>query len=539
MLTYKSRIFFLVCILLSIEPNIIFSQSYVRNIFIERKEVFDSTRADWFFAAPLANYLHILTKQYIIEDELLFTGGQEIDDDLLYETERNLRRTGLFSEVAIELDSVGNDNYDAYIVTRDRWSTLPGLLFGTGGNKTNYGAKFEEINLFGTGTWIFFEALHRSENNTGWQGIGKILQKRLFRTEISLEDSLYINRYRTEHFAVIQKPFRTLNTQHSYGVSFQYSFGNDFLFNTELGSELMPFHEKRLRLWYSRAWKGEDRVFVTGLLELDDVNRGNEKFFRAYDNSGKFLIAFSSVSENYKPTTMLNSYYLEDLPIGGWGTATLGKVFPIGSKGEHLYYVGGQGEKSWLTGDLYLFGQLTGASSFIKSNGVYTYQEFLGLGFYRLSEKMLLAARFRQQSVWNWYGLRQLILDNDNGIRGYNVNDLTGDNRIIGNVELRVFPDWQFWILNFSLALFFDTGTVWRQDTHLTDTRWHNSAGFGIRIHDLKSAPPRGIFRLDFAFNFDEGKFGKIIFTTDQLFSVFHQHKFKLPEIYGLEFDVE
>ncbi len=510
----------------------------IGQIFYNRSNVFDSTNTDWIFVSPLLNSIHIITQPYIIEDEMLFAEGDYLDDNLLEETERNLRSTGLFTNVSIVHDSVNDIITNIVINTQDKWSTNPSLLIGTGGNASTLGGRIEELNFWGTGTRVSAEVLHRTENNTGLQGIAELGQRRLLRTELSLNGRLMANKYRTEQSLSACVPFRTLETKWSYGVTGSNSFGKDFLFLNDTTS-LLPFHGRKIDVWFSRAWYRGDRVFVTGLLELDDVNRGDKLFERSYDNSGKILIAFSSVAENYIKTTKLNSYFTEDVPIGGWGTAILGKTFAIGSKGESLYYVAAQGEKSHITGNLYLFGQMTAASAFMSSTGKYTYQEFLGTGFFRMSETLLLAARVRQQTVWNWDKQRQLILDNSAGLRGYSLNKIQGDNRIVGNFEVRAFPDIKVWIMNIGAVAFYDVGTAWRQKTDFGKTQWHNAAGFGLRFHNMKDVGSNGIFRIDFAYNFDERKFGEIIFTTDQLFSAFRKHVFKLPEMYGTEFDYE
>lgn len=515
------------------------AQIYSGDIILERHEVYDSTNKIWFFDSRILNIFHTLTKEYVIEDELLFEPGERIDPETLAETERNLRATGLFSEARIELDSVGDDIYDVYVVTRDRWSTYPSFLFGTGGGELNIGGRFEELNLLGTGTKILAEGLHRSENDIGWQGAAQFHQRRLFRSEYSLTAQILANRFRTDQLLALHKPYRTLSTTYSYGVQGINSYGSDFLYRSTDTTRLMPFHERRFSAWFSRAWWRKDRIFFSVLTEIDDVDRGDPAYRRAYDNSGKFLLAFSSVAQDYVETSKLNTFQTEDLPVGGWGTAVLGKIFPIGSRGEDLYFVGAQGELSYYDGRLYLFGQMTGASSFKRASGKYTYEEFYGLGFYRLNKSLLLAARFRQQTVWNWNALRQLILDNDAGLRGYDANTFAGDNRIVSNIELRFFPDFKFYTYNFSGALFYDVGSVWNQDVDLVKTRWHNSIGFGIRFHNSKSYGERGIFRIDIAFNLDENKFGGIIFTTDQLFSVFGTHKFNLPRLFGSEFEYE
>ncbi len=515
------------------------AQSYIGNIYIDRRDVFDSTQKDWFFAARLANSLHTLTKSYLIEDELLFGSGDIIDEDLLEETERNLRSMGLFSNVRIEVDSAGDDKYDIFVVTQDKWSTSPNLLFGTGGRSTNYGMRMKEENLIGTGTYLSVEGLYRTENGIGWQGIGELKQRRLFRSEYSLAARLLAHKYRTEQSLDLQKPFRTLNTEYSYGINFINNYGDDFLYASHDDKNLMPFHERRIKGWFSRGWKRSDRVFFTSMIEMEDVNRGKPEYKRAYDNSGKILLAFSSVSEDYYKINCINYYAVEDMPIGGWGTAVLGKTFAVGSKGESMYYVGAQGEKSWLLGNLYLFAQLAGATSFSSSLSKYTYEEFMGLGFYRLTDRIVAAARVRQQTVWRWNRLRQLILDNETGLRGYSVNDLQGDNRFVANIEMRFFPDIDVWIARLGGVLFFDTGTAWPQKVDLLKTRWHSSVGFGFRVENMKADGPNALFRIDFAFNLDQKRFAEIIFTTDQLFSAFQGHGFRLPEIYGLDFDYE
>lgn len=533
---YKSSL--VVIIIAFIWSASVFPQAYISDIYIDQRNVFDSTEGILFLSPKFLNSLHYDTRPYIIEDELLFEHDEEIEPQLLSETERNLRSTGLFSEVRIELDSVNHTTYDVYVVTRDRWSTQVSALIGTGGEEQEYGAKFEELNLLGTGTRVVLEGLYRTENNIQWQGLASLSKRRIFRSEYTLNAGLLSNKYRTQQGISLYKPYRTLSTELSYGASVNNSFGSDFLYVTDDSSRLMPFHERNYSGWFSKAWMREDRIFATGYLSFNDVNRIKLVYERAYDNSGVFLISFSSVARDYLVTSKLNDYKTDDLPIGGWGQAILGKIFPVGSKGENLYYLAGQGEQSYYNNGLYLFGQITGASSFKRARGVYTYEEFYGLGFYRLGEDWLLASRIRQQTVWNWGKLRQLILDNGTGLRGYELNRLAGDNRIIGNLELRFFPGYKIWIAKLSGLLFYDTGSVWFQDTHLTKTRWHNSVGIGIRFHNTKSRGDESALGIDLAYNFDNNSFG-INLSSDQLFSVFANHSFRLPQVFGTEFDYE
>jgi outer membrane protein assembly factor BamA len=534
----KKSIFF---ILFLISTFSLFSQGLqIRKIYFERNQVFEPNDKDWFFASSFLNFFHYTTREYIIKDELLFSENSVTDEEYIYETERNLRATELFSNVRVELDSLGYNSYNAYIITKDRWSLYPALLFGSGGGVTKIGGRLEEFNILGTGTYIKLEALHRSENNIGWQGFTNIKQRRLFRSDLSLDMSLQANKYRTDQIINLSKNYLTLDTKYSYGLYGYNSFGSNFIYKLDSNFTLVPFNEQRLSGFFSRAWFRNDRVIATGLIEYHNVDRTGENIRLGYDNTGKILMMFSSVSQRFHPVEKINYYHVEDMPIGGYGSATLGKVFPIGSKdGDNAYYVGGQGEISYYNGKLYMFGQLTGASSFMRSNGVYTYQEFLGLSFYKPADWFVIAARLRQQTVWNWYGYRQLLLDNERGLRGYRLNQIAGENRILGNLELRFFPDWTLWIFKLSGDAFYDIGSVWDQDQKLSNSQFYSSVGAGIRFHFTKSANPGQTFRIDFAYNLHEGKLGGIILTTRQLFSAFGSHDFRLPELFGISNDIE
>ncbi len=525
---------FLIIFILSLKLD---AQYYINEIFLEQKPVFDTSANKRFFGSEFLNSLHIQTKPFIIDDELIFSPGDKIDIDLITETERNLRALDLFSDIKIEFDSVDHDRFDVYIIARDRWSTFPIPLFGASGGEYNYGGRIEELNFLGYGYKIKVEGLYRTENNIGLAAYFNLQKKRLFRSEYYLNYEILSSKIRTEQKFELSKPYRTLSTDYSYGLTGLISSGNDFDFYFRDKVTKYPYRDKNLKFWLSRAWMRKDRVFATLYLEYSDAERG--LYRRAYDNSGKIFISFSSIAQDFYQVSKINGYQVEDLSVGGWGRAILGKIFPIGSKGEAVYYAGGQGEQSYYTGELYLFGQISAGSGFVQDYGIYTYQEFLGLGFYRVTPEILLTGRFRQQTVWNWYAHRQLILDSDTGLRGYEANSFAGDNRIVANVEFRLFPDIRVFAFALGATFFYDIGTVWNQDTKIFKTRWHNSIGFGLRFCDPNSTGKNSVYRLDFAFNFDKMKFGSIIFTSDQLFSAIANHIWRIPEIFGSELDRE
>ncbi|HCN04252.1 MAG TPA: hypothetical protein DIS79_01415, partial [Bacteroidetes bacterium] len=129
----------------------------IRRVYFDRRDVFDERHDDWFFLASWANALHTLTREYILEDELLFDEEEDLDTTLVIETERNLRRTGLFANVTTIVDTVSPGVVDVTLRTQDRFSLRPAILFGTGGGITNLGGKLEEMNLAGTATQVLVQ----------------------------------------------------------------------------------------------------------------------------------------------------------------------------------------------------------------------------------------------------------------------------------------------------------------------------------------------------------------------------------------------
>lgn len=517
-----------------------YKQFRIKDILLNQEDVFEKKNQDWFWGASFLNSLHSLTKPYIIEDELLFFPDDKINLDLIEETERNLRRTTLFTKVWIELDSVNYDTYNVIINTQDKWSLEPAILYGTGGGISNYGLKLLENNFLGTATALSAQILHRTENNIGLQGDFAYKKLRFLRSDFDLSLLVSVNKFRNYQSLDFIQPYRTLNTENSYGISLLNKQGSDFLYQSQgKTSELMKVNEKKLSLYYSKAFLGYDRSFITLFTCLQQVDRGEEKYKRAFDNSGQFFASFSSVSENYIKTNQLDTYLDEDLQVGGYGSAVIGRTFSIGKGGETLWYIGADGETSYYTGDFYVYLRAAAGSAFFSNQSKFVSQESEMYSFLNLGNKLTLNTHFVQQTVWRWNAIRQLILDSDSGLRGIPANSLVGDNRIISNTELRYFPDVQFWVLNFSAIAFFDIGTVWNQNHTITSSKFYKTAGIGFRLHNLKVTGDSHILRVDLAYNISDGKFGGIIFGTQQYFSAFKQHLFKLPKIIGLDFDEE
>src|SRR6185295_11964381 len=125
----------------------------IATIKIERTDVFNLDDPDERHAPYiLANKLHYETRESIIRRELLFVEGDPADPDVLYESERNLRRLAfLHDNTRIVTVPRDDGRVDVVVHTRDIWTTKPSISIKSQGNETTGRLSFAEENLFGYG----------------------------------------------------------------------------------------------------------------------------------------------------------------------------------------------------------------------------------------------------------------------------------------------------------------------------------------------------------------------------------------------------
>lgn len=518
----------------------------IRNIYIEKIAPLDTTnygksgfRGLMGLANRIGNAIHWLTRDYVIENELLFSRGDEIDDYILDETERNLRRLGIFSDVKLELDTFDN----VYLTLRDAWTLGFAPFIDIGGYEKSIGLQVNEFNLFGTNTKIGAGLVYVSEHQTEWEKSFFVENDRIFSFGLGAAAAVNLNRYTTQHNIGIFKNFNRLADKYAGGLYYNHNFGKRFIFSHYTDFEILKykrdFKEKDFYAYFARSWYNVDRVFFSASLQMNEAEREEHKI--AYDNMGKLLVEFSSSAEDWVKIKSINNQYIEDIAVGGNGGVTLGRIFPIKNAPMHaMFYVGGYAARSYLSADdkFYFYGKVQTGTSFYDGEPRFTYQDFLGLTFYRLRRDMIVGGRVYQQTAWNYgYFHRQLMLDNSHGLRGYRLNDLFGDNRFVANFEFRWATGLNLIFYQLGINAFWDIGSVWRRGIALGKTRWHNSMGLGLRLYGAEGNSNSTAYSIDFAYNFDEKRVGEVLISTQHFFNFYGSHGFQKPRVFGLEGD--
>jgi len=127
------------------------SAPVIRDVVIDRAEVFDSLEAKRFWGFALVNALHARTRVYVIRRELLFAPGEPFDTARTNESARNLRALAIFRDVWI--DTVTTDSgVTVRVRTTDGWTTELGFGLRTSGTQHVINASVQETNLLGTRT---------------------------------------------------------------------------------------------------------------------------------------------------------------------------------------------------------------------------------------------------------------------------------------------------------------------------------------------------------------------------------------------------
>jgi hemolysin activation/secretion protein len=132
----------------------------------------------------------------------------------------------------------------------------------------------------------------------------------------------------------------------------------------------------------------------------------------------------------------------------------------------------------------------------------------------------------------------QISLGEDEGLRGYTFKSFTGQNRLLFNVEDRIFTAFDLRIMAVGLAAFMDAGYVWSSDETLKFKDFGVSVGVGLRI-GLKKSQSARVLRIDFAiplhketgaFTESDQKGYSISVSSDQIFRVVEH----LPKLFNL-----
>ncbi len=483
---------------------------------------------DWF--GSFVNKFHVLTREDIIRNELLFKEGDVYDPDLLEETERNLRAMGFLGDVEVIPDTVRNRLVNVSVYTHDRWTLGVKGAYKQEGGVQNMALALNDNNFMGSGQGMTVGYNYRSDRNNPHGAEIDFVERRLFGTRYGLRAQ-----YRNSEDARVQS------------VTLERTFYEEAA--TWAGSIYGDFGEQRFRQYQDGTLVLEDNVRRENQNAWVSLSTGERKTkYRAgfayvrtrqtstlvpptyFDRLDLFNLSASvSRRDYYKGKFIENFGRVEDVPLGYNLNLIVGKNIHFARGLVPDLFLRFDGEYSLGFNKRYYLNLHTSLSGF-RSGSEFkdaTVQQGL-ITHWRATERTTLVGSVEFIRGHNWSAGRQLVLGSPTGLPGYGIHTLSGQQQLLMHLQYRIFTPLSFWIFNFGGALFIASGTAWPSGEPLSRQQLHTSAGFGFRIEN-SAQQGSGIIRIDFPFNFDERKFTEVVISSDQLFKAFSDILFIAP----------
>jgi outer membrane protein assembly factor BamA len=471
-----------------------------RNIF----DLQDPREDNAFYRA--ANAIHIQTRPGVIEDQILFKRGDRVSVHAIEETERLLRTNRFLYDVRIVPVAYHDGVVDVEVGTRDTWTLQPGLSASRSGgsNRTNIG--LTDTNAFGTG--ILLAVGHFSDpDRTGT--LYQISHPHAFDGYTVIDYSLAQLSDGESRTMSVTRPFYALDTRWAAGIRTVQDDRINSLF--ENGTATAKF---RHRQQSANAFGGLSEGLVDRWVQRYSVGINYQK--DAYNTEANLpaptqlppdqtlvspYLRYEVVQDAYEKYKNLDLIERPEYRVMGFSSSVqLGRSLAALGSTQDLWIYSVSASDGYRTSG---GGILLGSVSSGGQRGNVDKQASSGsIKFYsRPDSRQLIFYSLAGDVMRDPTSSTQLVLGGDTGLRGYPRNYQSGDNRVVFNVEDRVYTDWfPLRLFRVGGAVFVDVGRAWGGPNSNTEhTGWISDVGFGLRFLSARSAFGN-VLHMDLAF---------------------------------------
>lgn len=487
----------------------------VGTISVVRQDVFSSDNpAEDHAAYRLANRWHIVTREGVVRELLLFRSGDTVTVDAIAETERALRSKSYLYDARIVANRVCPARgegagqlavVDLIVVTRDVWSLSPELSITRTGGEDRLRAGVAEINLGGSGSQLdltVFENLDRqgvsasyADPNLGRSRVGVRLRYD------DTDDGELVE-------AGIGQPFYALSARRSWNA---YVFRSDSLQGLyRRGDRIESFRRDYRLAQVSAGWsRGRQSGWVNRLvagMTLEDWRHAPAKASEppAALRSRRFAypwISFHRIEDEYAQLRNVDRVQTtEDVYLGRRYDFLLGYA----PDGDGHFIATAEFRDGRRRGDGILRYGARASGYWNKASGH--------------AENAIARAwvRYRHRQTPRWAlildgeatatdGLtadQQVLLGGSSGLRGYPNRYQAGTRAYRFTAEERFYTDlYPLRVLRIALAGFVDVGRAWGSED---DTEMLANVGVGLRFESTRTNRSL-VYHLDVAFPIVDG----------------------------------
>jgi hypothetical protein len=505
----------------------------IGRIRIESNDVFSAEEASKGWVYRAANSIHIETRPSFLREQLLFKEGDPLDIALLAETERNLRALPFIKSASVTASAPHDGVSDVLVVTQDAWTTEPGGSFGSKGGRTTYSFELTETDLLGRGQLLSFAYAKETERTT--RSIlfqDPYLFRPFWKGRVYLADN---SDGRQREFE-LARPFYSFSARWSADGLVSRIAQEDKLYAD--GEEVDRFrheHQEALASYGAALSATElqaDRV-TGGIDFVDDTFSPLPDQPQTVPDPRKFRYVFAAyehVESAFETLNYVNrdSRY-EDFNLaprifvrGDFSPTAFGA--PANSAAASVEFSGGIlfSDDSFAQGDVLAQSRFDGGPQNTIASAFVGY-----VRRFRLTRiPQTFVARVQYDHSWRLDPEIQFEASGATGLRGYRLHAMTGDRRLLVNVEQRFFSEREYLqLFSPGAVVFVDAGTAVPRQTGLTFSQIKADAGFGLRIA-IARAGGNNILRIDVAYPFQrdaQGRKGLLVsFSSSQAFT-FHR----------------
>jgi len=484
----------------------------IGKIVLEKSDVFDLSNPEENNSLyRLANRWHIITKDKVIQQQLLFKSGDAYSQRLVDESGRILRKNSYFFDAAIKPLRVKDGVVDVSVATRDVWSLGPDFSYSRSGGENRSGIGIEESNFLGRGQHLrvkYEDNVDRS--STSFAFFDRNFANSWVTTSFSVADT---SDGRSNWLSVI-RPFHALDARWTAGSSLLDDDRRTTLY--QLGNESAEFQHERGFFTAFGGWSkglngGFAQRWTVGMVHDDnqfsEVPSPSLPLALPEDRKLVYPFAkFSLVQDSFETSKNRDQIgRTEDILMGTTFSALLGwSDEALGADRDALIYsttfsrgLGSLAGRSLLLG--------ASASGRVESGKLKnSLVNFSARYYLTQSDKRLFFATLHA-TVGDELDLDNPVqLGGDNGIRGYPQRYQNGESKAVLTIEQRYFTDWYpFRLARVGMAVFADAGRVWGQNPLGGEPLgWLTDVGFGLRLAPTRSSA-RKMIHIDIAFPLD------------------------------------
>jgi len=457
------------------------------------------------------NALHPVTYEAAIESQLLFVSGDAFSQDLIDETERNLRGNSyLYNSQIIPVQVCGN-MVDLAVVTRDLWTLIPtlGLSRSGGSNRTTIG--LSDRNFLGTGKKVSFD--REAEDHIVEYSVDYFDPNILgshWQAGFQLAESSNGERQSAE----VSLPFYRVGVPWSFRASGLHDIDDEKrYFRNETLNQFRHIEENyEVAYGLSTFFDGnrEERLYIGATVE---TNQFSETLDTTDEIPANRKHRYPWIGYEWRDNHYLKAYNIsqiqqvEDIALGWRHSIELGwSDKGVGASSDQLVF---GTESRYRHGDEYRIGSVA-----LQQSGFWDVNDNTSENYHLTVEGDYTQLNQERNQAWftslsityvhNQTLDNQLLLGGSNGLRGYPSNYQTGTHSFLFTAERRFFLDW-YPLKTFHVAgvTFFDAGRAWfpGKDNGVNG-QVLKDVGFGIRVTSSRIRVTR-VLHMDFAFPLD------------------------------------